>query len=131
MAEVKFYGCYDYNDELILIEMVVDAASDSIDFGEFSVPEKGLTKSDWQAPYMEQYLNADGTEKICELYDEPEPPVKPCRFTFFIYKMQEQEGVLKTPYGDFPIVDLQPMPERLTECIELEDEEADDDEDED
>ena len=124
--KVQFYECYDYNEELLLIEMLVDDSSDNIDWGEFTAPEKGIDKDDWQCAYLEQYLNVDGTEKICELYDEPDPEVKPCRFAFFIYRYPEQEKRLLTPYGEFSLENPKPMPKRLIKCIEFDNEEDDD-----
>ena len=129
MSKVKFYDCYDYNDELLLIEMLVDENSEDIDFGEFVVPEKGLDENDWQCAYLEQYLIEDGTERICELYDEPQTPVKPCRFAFFLYKSEGQGKKLSTPYGNFSIESPKSMPKRLLDIIEFEDEEDEDDED--
>jgi hypothetical protein len=68
---------------------------------------------------MEQYLNEDGTEKICETYDEPEHEVKPCRVAFFIYK--EGSKMLRTPYGEFDLRNPQSLPTRLKDIIEFED----------
>ena len=129
MSKVKFYDCYDYNDELLLIEMLVDENSDDIDFGEFVVPEKGVDEGDWQCAYLEQYLNEEGNEKICELYDEPQDSVKPCRFAFFLYKFEGQDKNMHTPYGNFSIENPKPMPKRLLDIIEFDDEEDEEDED--
>lgn len=123
---VPFFECYRFSDELILIEMLINDSSENIDFGEFVVPEQNLPESDWQCAYLEQYLNSEGTEKICDLYDEPEEAVIPCRIAFFIYKFDNQERKIITPYGTFSLEDLKPMPERLLKCIEFENEEDDD-----
>lgn len=124
-SKVKFFECYDYSDELILIEMLINDSSENIDFAEFVVPDPNLDEDDWQCAYLEQYLNSEGTDKICELYDEPEEAVKPCRIAFFIYKFDEQDRKIITPYGSFPLEDLKHVPERLLNCIEFENEDDD------
>ncbi len=122
MDKVKFYGCYEFDDDLTLIEMAVDDYSDKIDFSQFVVPDVELDEDDWQSAYMEQYLNEEGTEKICELYDNPKPALKPCRFAFFIHCYDTQDKILKTPYGDFSIDKPSALPDRLSSCIEYEEE---------
>lgn len=54
---------------------------------------------------------------ICELYDEPRPPAKPCRIAFFIYRTGD---VFHTPYGDFSISHTDKIPKRLKRIIEFE-----------
>ena len=125
--KVQFFECYNYNEELYLIEMAVDEPSNRIRWTQFGIPEEDLPKDNWQCPYQEQYLNRDGTETICELYDEPDPPVKPCRFAFFIYRFETQEKTLITPYGSFSLENAKPVPERLAKCIEFDNEDEDDD----
>ena len=117
---VQYFGCYDYNDEWLLIELALDVASSDIEWESIVVPNDELDEEDWQCPYMEQYLNDDGTEKLCEMYDEPEEPVKPCRVAFFVYK--DEAKVLRTPYGEFDLSDVQKLPKCLKEIIEFEDE---------
>lgn len=118
MNNVDFYQCYDYNSQWFLVEMVLQVPSSKIAWGGFAVPQEGVRKSDWQCPYMEQYLNADGTEKLCEAYEEPEEPVNPSRVAFFLYKVAADR--LHTPYGDFPLTNAGELPARLQEIIEFE-----------
>ena len=65
---------------------------------------------------MEQYLNEDGTEWICDVYDTPAESVNPCRVAFFIYKTEAE--MLITPYGQFPLECID-MPERLEDIVEF------------
>lgn len=120
MKKVEFFDCYDYNKGWILVEMKIDDYSDNIDWLEFVVPEEGFEKDDWQCAYLEQYLNDDGTKRICRLYGEPKNAVKPCRFAFFLCKIKEKK--LVTPYGEFSLEGLKPVPERLKKCIEFKEE---------
>lgn len=116
---VKLFECYKYNDEWLLIEMLIEENAYDIDWGKIVVPDENLDKSSWQCPYMEQYLNEDGTEKLCEVYDEPEDDVNPARVAFFIY--MEGSKMLRTPYGEFDLTNPQDLPERLESIIEFED----------
>ena len=115
---VTYFRCYKFNKEWLLVEMALNISSEEIDWDSIVVPDEELDESDWQCPYMEQYLNVDGTEKICETYDEPEEEVNHCRIAFFIYK--EGSRTLRTPYGDFDLTNVEKLPKRLKNIIEFE-----------
>ena len=115
---VSYFECYNFNKEWLLVEMILNMPSSKIDWFSMVVPDENLDESHWQCPYMEQYLNADGTEKLCEVYDEPEEDVCPCRVAFFIY--QEDSRILRTAYGDFDLTNAQNLPKRLKSIIEFE-----------
>ena len=106
-----YYDCCKYNRKWLLIEMMLDEYSDKINLDEFTVPDENLPKSYWQVPYLEQYLTGDGKEKLCDLYDTPAEPVKPCRFAFFIYRTDGD--TLRTPYGEFSLAKPQKITKRL------------------
>lgn len=118
MSKVKSYSCYDFNDKWYLIEMLIDVSASEISFDDFVVPEKGIDKTNWQCAYMEQYLNEDGTEKICDTYDSPDGDTSPCRTAFFIYKSPAKK--LSTPFGKFSLKSDGEVPERLKKMIEFE-----------
>ena len=119
MNDVTFFDCYKFKRKWILVEMIIEDFSDKIDFYHFTIPENGLLKLDWQIAYLEQYLNLEGTENICDLYETPKPSVSPCRIVFFIYKKRAGK-VLSTPYGEFPITKLNRLPKRLKKIIKFE-----------
>ena len=118
MDVVKFYECYNFSEQWYLIEMLLNVPALDVDWGNMTVPQKGISKTEWQVPCMEQYLNEDGSAKICDTYDVPKENVRPCRVAFFVFKVSER--ILSTPYGDFPLSDAKPMPERLKNIIEFE-----------
>lgn len=119
MNGVTFFDCYKFKRKWILVEMVIEEFSDKINWSDFLIPEDGRLKLDWQVAYLEQYLNPEGTERICELFETPKPSVYPCRTAFFIYKKRAGK-VLSTPYGVFPIKKLYRLPQRLKDIIEFE-----------
>ena len=116
-SHTELVGAYDFNDTAILVEMIVDEFPEKIDFGSFCVPEKSLKQSDWQVAYIEQYLNLDGTDKLCETYDIPAEQSKPSRVAFFLFKTEAQG--LSTPYGGFSLVHIQELPDRLAKIVEF------------
>ena len=118
MNLVDFYDCYSFHDEWYLVEMLLNVPSSQIDWSGIVVPENGVDKSDWQCPYMEQYLNSDGTAKICDTYEVPKGDMCPCRIAFFIYKTNA--NILRTPYGDFELGGSKKVPARLKGMIEFE-----------
>ena len=91
---------------------------DEIDWFGFSVPEEGVDEFDRIVPHMEQYLTEDGTDKLCDAWDEPEEQYSPTRVTFFIRK--SDATVLETPYGDIDISEPIKAPDRLRDIIEFE-----------
>ena len=114
---VECFRCYDFNDEWYLVEMILNKASSEIDWSAIVVPDNSLDESEWQCAYMEQYLNKDGTQKICDTYCIPEPDVTPSRVVFFIYK--DGSRLLRTPYGKFELESGHQIPERLRAIVEF------------
>ena len=124
---VREYSCYKYSKNWFLVEMVLDVKPSEIEFENIVVPDKLIKKSNWQCPYMEQYLNEDGTKKICETYDLPEDDSAPSRISFFIYNeypktlfSKGKPQTLRTPYGEFELSDKEKVPGRLKKIIEFE-----------
>lgn len=117
-GKVKYYGCYDFNADWYLVEMLIDISVSEIRLDEIIVPERGIDKSNWQCAYMEQYLNIDGTERICDTHVFPDGNTRPCRIAFFIYKSSAK--TLQTPFGKYDLKTTDNVPERLKRIIEFE-----------
>lgn len=112
------HGCYNFNRTHLLVEISLDLTPDEIDWFGFSVPEEDIDEFDRIVPHMEQYLTPDGTDTLCDAWDEPEEQLKPTRVAFFLRK---SEGtVLETPYGEILLTDTQKTPERLRSILEFE-----------
>lgn len=114
------YSCYDFNEDWLLIEMLVDVSWKWIRWHQFAVPQEGIDPSDWQAPYLEQYLNEAGTERVCALYSKPSENTAPCRFVFFLYKTGAKK--LLCQFGEFDLTNPHNLPERLANAVEFESE---------
>ena len=124
---VKRFACYDYNASCFLVEMTVAVPPAELALDDFCMPDPTLAEDAWQVPYQEQYLNADGTERICELFEVPESDVPFCRVAFFIYKTALENPMLSTPYGTFPLTATEPLPERLRAIVEFDEEDPQED----
>ena len=103
--------------EWYLVEMALTIPPKDISFNKIVVPEKGVAERNWQTVLAEQYLNADGTERICDLYEMPDNGASNSRVAFFIYKTGAR--ILRTPYGQFELNDAEETPNRLKSIIEI------------
>lgn len=119
MDIVKHYSCYDFSHEWYLVEMLLNISASEIDWSNITVPEENVDRDNWQCAYLEQYLNENGTEKICDTYDIPSEDIKPSRIVFFIYKSSAK--LLQTPYGNFELRNPKVLPERLKCIVEFDD----------
>ena len=114
---VTTFNCFSFNDEWYLVEMALSIPPKDIKFNKIVVPEEGVKESDWQTVLAEQFLNNDGTERICDLYDTPDTDDSNSRVAFFIYKTGSH--ILRTPYGQFELNDAEETPDRLKSIIEI------------
>jgi len=110
---------YKFNKNWCLINMLISDSSDNIDLSEFVIPKEGVVSDNWQTAYMEQYLNMECTEKICELFDVPNPATNPTRIVFFLY-LPDDKAILQTPYGEFQIEINKKVPRNLRKIVEFE-----------
>ena len=118
MSFATYYGCYDHNAEWYLIELALNVSASEILWEDMYVPEPGVKREDQQAPYLEQYLNEDGTAKLCGTYEVPKGQSPSSRVAFFLYKVPAP--TLSTPYGEFPLAAGEAVPRRLEGLIEFE-----------
>ena len=118
---VTLFNSYSFDENCYLVEMALNVAPDDVAFDEILVPEEGMGPDDWQTVLAEQFLNADGTERICDLYDLPEEDTAPSRFVFFLYRDGSEK--LVCPYGTYSLTDPQPLPQRLADIVEFESDE--------
>ena len=122
MDEIKFYGCYSYDEEWLLIELMLDEYSDKVDFSTFEVADYDIPKKEWQRePEPIQFLNVEGTERACEIGEMPPEPMKPCRFVFFVSKPKDKHAELYSKYLDLPLDSQGPVPQRLRKCLKFAD----------
>ncbi len=119
MEKVTYFGCYDYTEEWYMVEMQIGVSTNEIVWEEFVCPQSIMPSHAWPRAYLPQYLNEEGTARICDIYQEPDEPISPARVVFFIYRHNLPDSLLKTPYGDFDLKPAGEIPERLVDHIEF------------
>ena len=118
MSVLKDAVCYEYNKNWYLVVLKLNISPSQIDWGSIVVPNPNQKPSDWQCPYMEQYLNETETKKLCETYDLPNTDTAPCTVAFFLFR--HGESVLQTPYGSIPLISSGKTPWRLKRILDFE-----------
>ena len=112
-------GVYSYKSGWLLIDMTIEAVPDDIDWFGFFVEGEDPDVSVGASPYMEQFLSADGNEKICETWDEPEDyDLGFTRVAFFL-KPGSGDNLI-TPYGAVSLKNPSKTPDYLIELIYFE-----------
>jgi hypothetical protein len=115
VAHAEIVGLYPVSDvdSCYLVEVVIRNAETQPDFGEFTQSTPNLDRSEWQVPYDEKLLDANGEEIVADLFfDAPEPWPSDARVAFFFHELRVDEP-LRTPYGEVVLPTPSPRPARL------------------
>ena len=123
---VEVLGVYEVPDhpDAVLVEALIDRQPSAIDVASFTQADPNADRSNWQVPYDERYLNADGTGEISQRWAtgwSPLPGVaEPAttRLVFFFHFLDPTRPLL-TPDGEVPLPAANAMPPRL-EFVEYE-----------
>jgi hypothetical protein len=117
MPQIEVIGVYSIEapEPVHLIELSVRGADNGFAVGEFTQEVSDQPQSNWQVPFMEQILSADGAKIIA---DDSEASLKPelfrgdVRFVFFFHQLDFQRP-LRTPFGDAMLPMESECPNRL------------------
>ena len=82
MGKVLEYHCWNYREDIYLVDMIFDMNPNEIDIYEMVVPEQGEQRRFWQFPFLYQFLSLDGTKLVCSWCGKPPVDMKPCRMVF-------------------------------------------------
>lgn len=109
---IEIVGVYpfDATEPCHLIECWLRDATEDFDFGEITQEIPGQSEDNWQVPWNEYRLNADGTAG--ELLESSERLNGDVRVAFFFHYL-EPDRPLRTPVGDLPLPTPTECPERL------------------
>ncbi len=110
--------CREQLSSVVLIEVMVRNRDSSFKIEDFTQPQNGVDKSNWQALYLETYLTPDGETIAVERYSEP-PKTGDLRIAFFLHFWQPAVR-LRTSYGDVECPPVSEMPERLSRLVPYE-----------
>jgi hypothetical protein len=118
MPQIEIIGVYSAEapEPVHLIELNVRGADNPFAVGEFTQEVPDQPRSDWQVPYMEQILSADGIKIIAddsETWGKPELFRGDVRFVFFFHYLDLQQP-LRTPFGEVQLPAESELPKRLS-----------------
>lgn len=118
MPQIEIIGVYpaDAAEPVHLIELNVRGADTPFTVGEFTQEVSDQPRSNWQVPWMEQILNAEGTEVIVnskEAWRKPDLFCGDVRFVFFFHYLDLRRP-LRTPFGELVLPSESQLPERLS-----------------
>jgi hypothetical protein len=96
-----------------LVEVLIRDHADPLDVGTFTQELPGEPRSNWQVPWDERALSADGTSDLAGRFPRRiESDGAPLRLAFFFHYLDIDRPLL-TPAGDLPLPPGRPRPDRL------------------
>jgi hypothetical protein len=118
MPQIEVIGVYPVEapETVHLVELIVRGADSGFAVGEFTQEITDQPRSNWQAPYMEQILSADGMEIVAddfEAWTKPELFRGDLRFVFFFHHLDFRRP-LRTPGGEVALPTESELPKRLS-----------------
>jgi hypothetical protein len=119
-VSVNVIGVYSIprNKDVALVEVDVDRPPSKVDVGKFTQEEPKEDRANWQVPYDERYLSADGTREIgerCSVGWDPQPGVtepSTTRLVFFFHFLDSRRALI-TPDGEVTLPSREQAPKRL------------------
>ena len=120
-TETNVIGVYmvEGQTNVHLIELDIKAKHIDIEICEFTQRQNGVDRLDWQTPWDEKYLNAEGTEITGDWLEVPKDTTETTRLAFFLHFI-DFDNPLTTPFGEIDLKQPEPMPNRLSSIIEYE-----------
>lgn len=118
---VDLIGVYSVkgNPDVHLLELSIPVAPQEVDVSKITQKREGVSESDWQEPWDEQFLNEKGNQVIGDWLQAPPKWAKTTRLAFFFHFL-EFDLQLSTPFGDLDLKEPTYMPRRLSSIIRYE-----------
>lgn len=119
--KIELIGIYEVSghEDVHLIELAINTNHNNVDIGQFTQTQDGIDRLNWQAPWDEKYLNADGTIITGDWMDSPNDSSDYTRLTFFLHFIDFEKPLL-TQWGELELKSTEQMPERISSIIEYE-----------
>jgi hypothetical protein len=113
-TDVEVIGTYEVPtaENALLIEVAAAVAPSELDVGAFTQEEPGQPRENWQAPWMEQWLDESGENILTEPFDAPPENLTTSRLVFFLHYVA-LDRPLVTPAGEVPLPAPLQLPSRL------------------
>lgn len=110
--------CREQLSSTVLIEALVENRDKRFSVDDFSQPQDGVPKDNWQVAWAEAFLTLDGNFLLVERWQEP-PESGDFRVAFFMHFWDEMKPLL-TSYGEVTCPPVSEMPERLKTLLPYE-----------
>jgi hypothetical protein len=115
--KVEVIGVYpiEASDPVHLVELIIRDSDGKFSFYDITQEVPGQPKDNWQVPYDEKILNADGTSIKSDPFfnqDTEDDWLGDVRIIFFFHYLNP-ESLMKTPFGDVVLPPESDKPDRL------------------
>jgi len=110
--------CREQLEATVLVEVLVCNREKRFNVGDFSQPQVGVSRDNWQVAWAEAYLSEDGENLLVERSADP-PKADSFRVAFFIHCWNPAAPLL-TSYGEVRCPVVEKMPDRLEKLVPYE-----------
>lgn len=111
-------SCQEQLESTVLVEVLIRGCDERFDIGDFSQPQDGIPRDNWQAAWAEAYLSEDGEGLLVERWGDA-PKDGSFRAAFFIHSWNPA-AQLETSYGKVSCPIVKKMSERLQKLVPYE-----------
>lgn len=117
-TSMEIMGVYPIkaSEPVHLVEILVKDSTSAVEIGKITQELPGQPRSNWQVPYDEKILNADGTRVMADPFLERHKPklwIGNVRLVFFFHYLDLSKP-LQTPLGDVTLPPESKKPRRLS-----------------
>ena len=120
MSTAKVVGVYpvpDAEEPCHLVEIAITGGTGIFDIGDVTQEVDGQPRENWQVPFAERIVSADGKKILTEEFeaeDHPELWEGDFRLAFFFHYLDPQKQ-LTTPFGSLRLPAATELPARLAD----------------
>lgn len=119
MKTAKVIGIYPVEapDPCHLIEISISGGDGIFDVGSITQEDPTQTRDNWQCPYMERLISADGTTILTEPFeaeDDEDKWIGEYRIGFFFHLLDTSKPLI-TPFGELTLPPETELPTRLAD----------------
>jgi hypothetical protein len=111
---VEIVGIYEVADaaDAHLLEVRSVTPPNELHLDALTQEDPGHPRENWQAPWMERWLDPSGEQVLTEAFDPPPEGLCESRLVFFLHFLSFDRPLL-TPAGPVELPALIPLPPRL------------------
>ncbi len=110
--------CREQLSSIVLVEALIENRDERFSVFDFTQPQDGVAKDNWQVAYGEAFLTLDGNSLLVERWNEA-PETGDLHVAFFLHFWDETKPLF-TSYGELTCPSVSEMPERLRTLVPYE-----------